>query len=131
MKRLIDVLKIPAYILVDADPYGIEIMFTYCFGSLALSHEVEYLAAPSIKWIGVKPSDISVFDIPSMALTDEDLKRVDELSQRCYLTNDIRMELERFQRDKKKAEIEALYMFSPTHLVDQYLPTMIGMHRNL
>lgn len=126
VKYLVDTFAIPAYILVDADPHGIEIMFTYRFGSLALAH-LDQLAAPSIQWIGVRPSDIADFDIPFMRLTDEDSKRIGEMLERPYITDELREQLTRMKKDKKKVEIESLSTLSSTFLLDQYLPSMMNM----
>lgn len=121
-----DTLAIPAYILVDADPHGIEIMFTYRFGSLSLSH-LDMLASPKIQWIGIRPTDIAEFEIPSLPLTDEDIKKIDEMLERPYITEELRLQLTQMRKDKIKAEIEALSTFSSTYLVDQYLPSTISM----
>lgn len=52
LKRLEADLKLPIYIVVDADPHGIEIMCTYKFGSLQMIHNSEQLAVKSIEWLG-------------------------------------------------------------------------------
>lgn len=52
LKRLETDLRIPMYILCDADPHGIEIMCTYKFGSLQMVHNSQQLAVSSIEWIG-------------------------------------------------------------------------------
>lgn len=52
LKRLATDLRIPMYIIVDADPHGVEIMCTYKFGSLMQIFNSEHLAVPSIEWIG-------------------------------------------------------------------------------
>lgn len=52
LKKIADDLKLPIYILVDADPHGIEIMLTYKYGSMMKIHNSQYLAVPSIQWIG-------------------------------------------------------------------------------
>lgn len=49
---------LPVYILVDMDPYGIEIMATYKFGSVALAHENHRLAVERVEWLGVKSGDL-------------------------------------------------------------------------
>ncbi|KAG0646636.1 Meiotic recombination SPO11 [Hyphodiscus hymeniophilus] len=49
---------IPIYALVDFDPDGLGILSTYKYGSVALAHENASLAVPSIRWLGVKSSDI-------------------------------------------------------------------------
>lgn len=52
LKRLEKDLSIPIYIIVDADPHGIEIMFTYKFGSLQMVHNSDHLAVKSVEWLG-------------------------------------------------------------------------------
>ena len=44
--------------LVDFDPDGIAIMSNYKYGSQALSHENAALNIASLRWLGVKSSDI-------------------------------------------------------------------------
>jgi meiotic recombination protein SPO11 len=43
---------------MDFDPDGLGIMSTYKYGSMALAHENQNLAVPSIQWVGVRSSDI-------------------------------------------------------------------------
>lgn len=52
LKLMSNQLGKPMYIIVDADPHGIEIMCTYKYGSLNKVHNSEHLAVPSIEWIG-------------------------------------------------------------------------------
>ena len=48
----------PIYALADLDPDGIAIMSNYKHGSYTLSHENENLIVPSIRWLGIRSSDI-------------------------------------------------------------------------
>ncbi|PSS37869.1 hypothetical protein PHLCEN_2v337 [Hermanssonia centrifuga] len=50
---------IPIIALVDADPYGIDILSVYKYGSTNMSHEQESLAAPRIRWGGVMSSELA------------------------------------------------------------------------
>ncbi|GFS28388.1 meiotic recombination protein SPO11 [Trichonephila inaurata madagascariensis] len=58
LRKLWDVLRIPILGLMDADPYGVEILSIYKYGSIAMSFDVEKLAVPEIRWLGLLPSDI-------------------------------------------------------------------------
>ncbi len=58
VRRLNEELKLPVYILADADPYGWYIYSVFKVGSITLSYESEKLATPSAKLLGVVPSDI-------------------------------------------------------------------------
>lgn len=46
--------------LVDADPYGLDILSIYNYGSRALKHENERLAAGGrVLWVGIWASEFS------------------------------------------------------------------------
>lgn len=52
LKKFETELQKPIYIIVDADPYGIDIMCTYKFGSLQMVNFSEQLAITKMEWIG-------------------------------------------------------------------------------
>ena len=79
--------NLQAFALVDADPHGFEIMVVYKYGSLALAHEPN-LAAPSLQWLGVLPSDIDKLKLPASSLirmTEFDLKKTKSMLNRLYM----------------------------------------------
>ncbi|KAK9240105.1 Spo11/DNA topoisomerase VI subunit A [Lipomyces kononenkoae] len=43
----------PLFGAVDSDPYGIDILCTYKFGSRAMAHENSHLTALKMEWVGV------------------------------------------------------------------------------
>ncbi|KAK9488605.1 Spo11/DNA topoisomerase VI subunit A [Lipomyces starkeyi] len=43
----------PLFGAVDSDPYGIDILCTYKFGSRAMAHENSHLTALNMEWVGV------------------------------------------------------------------------------
>lgn len=45
------------YIITDADPFGLEIVCTYAFGSRSWSHQNHLLSCPNIRWIGIRCCD--------------------------------------------------------------------------
>lgn len=123
---MLDQLKLKAYILVDSDPHGVEIMMTYKFGSLALSHISDELACPSIIWIGLKPTDAESLKATSQPLSPEELKKVADIQKsRPYISPQLQKQFNTFKRIKRKTEIEALHEFSPTYLVREFIPNMI------
>jgi meiotic recombination protein SPO11 len=48
----------PVLALVDGDPYGIDILSVYKYGSRSLQHESTKLAAGRIKWLGLWSSEL-------------------------------------------------------------------------
>ncbi|KAG8901659.1 endodeoxyribonuclease [Tulasnella sp. 408] len=49
---------VPILAVVDADPHGIEILSVFKYGSLAMDHRRDKLAATRIQWIGVFASEL-------------------------------------------------------------------------
>ncbi|XP_033116516.1 meiotic recombination protein SPO11-like [Anneissia japonica] len=89
VKRLWDSLHLPIFGLVDADPHGIEILCVYKFGSKSYSFDSHNLTVPSIRWLGVLPSDVKRLQIPKdslIPLTKADMDKASELIKRPYYT---------------------------------------------
>lgn len=78
------------FLLSDADPYGIDILLVYAFGSKGMSYDSENLTIPSIRWLGVLQSDFDKFNIPEncvIPLTEADKKYGSSMLNRlCFQT---------------------------------------------
>ncbi|CAO1395302.1 unnamed protein product [Diamesa tonsa] len=131
LKKMSLMLKIPIYILVDADPHGIEIMCTYKYGSLAMSHNSENLAVPSMVWLGILPSEIDRLDITTIAMTKRDEKKATEMLKRPYMNPVLKSELQILLNRQVKAEIEGIYHFSINYMINEYLPNKIRATESL
>ncbi|XP_071966798.1 meiotic recombination protein SPO11 [Engystomops pustulosus] len=130
VRKLWDVFQIPIFILVDADPYGIEIMCIYKYGSVSMSFEAHNLTVPSIAWLGLLPSDIERLHIPTevlIPLSELDQRKLLSLQKRPYLSCQPlwKHELEIMSSRKMKAEIQVLTSLSPTFLTGIYLPNKL------
>lgn len=123
--RLSEENQLPAYILVDADPFGIEIMLVYRHGSQAMSFSSHGLTTPSLRWIGLHPSEIPALGTGAVALVAGDNKKINDLLARGDLEPGVRQELRMLQDIQLKAEIESVIDF----LTDDYIPNKIN--RNL
>ncbi|XP_017013866.2 meiotic recombination protein W68 [Drosophila takahashii] len=123
--RLAEENQLPAYILVDADPFGIEIMLVYRRGSQAMSFSSQGLTTPSLRWIGLHPSEITALGTGAVALVAGDNKKINDLLARSDLEPGVRQELRMLQDVQLKAEIESVIDF----LADDYIPNKIN--RNL
>jgi len=54
--------RIPILALVDADPYGLDILSVYKYGSHATVHESDTLTAPRIELLGVKITEMQGYE---------------------------------------------------------------------
>lgn len=50
--------RVPILGIVDADPYGLDILSVYKYGSKSMQHENDKLAATRIKWLGLWASEV-------------------------------------------------------------------------
>ena len=53
-----EISRIPILAIVDADPYGIDILSVYKYGSKGMLHEQDTLTASRLKWMGVMTSEL-------------------------------------------------------------------------
>ncbi|KAL5550434.1 hypothetical protein UlMin_000610 [Ulmus minor] len=131
LRLLIDTLHLPAYCLVDCDPYGFDILCTYRFGSMQMAYDAKFLRVPKLRWLGAFPSDSEKYHLPKqclLPLTTKDKKRTEALLLRCYLQREEplwRLELETMLQKGVKFEIEALSVHSLSFLSSGYIPSKI------
>ncbi|KAE9411586.1 DNA topoisomerase IV, alpha subunit [Gymnopus androsaceus JB14] len=115
VKTLSDFLPrtIPIVVLVDGDPYGLDILSVYKFGSTRLRHENEKLAAGRVKWMGLLSSELAGLGIDKDALipiSQHDEKKALSMLQRPpeIMPAKWRKELTHMLHNRRKAEIEIL-----------------------
>ncbi|XP_023536168.1 meiotic recombination protein SPO11-1 [Cucurbita pepo subsp. pepo] len=131
LRLLVDVLALPAFCLVDCDPYGFDILTTYRFGSMQMAYDAKYLRIPQLHWLGAFASDSDTYNLPQQCLiplTLEDKRRTEALLLRCYLRREVphwRLELESMLQRGVKFEIEALSVHNISFLSEEYLPSKI------
>ncbi|KAM9065317.1 meiotic recombination protein SPO11 isoform 3-T3 [Sarcophilus harrisii] len=130
VKKLWDTFHLPIFTLVDADPHGIEIMCIYKYGSMSMSFEAHNLTVPTIRWLGLLPSDIERLNIPRgtlIPLTKRDQMKLDSILKRPYITSQPfwKKEMEIMAELKMKAEIQALTFISSDYLSRVYLPNKL------
>lgn len=122
-----DSLKLPVLALVDSDPYGLKILSVYMSGSKNMSYDSSNLTTPNIKWLGVRPSDLSRFNIPNqcrLEMTQSDEQAGKQLLQEEFVKANPQWshELELMLKHREKAEIQALSSFGFQYLSQVYLP---------
>ncbi|KAJ6594186.1 Spo11/DNA topoisomerase VI subunit A [Mycena capillaripes] len=102
--------RIPLLALVDGDPYGLDILAVYKYGSRAMAHEAEKLAAPRVKYLGVFASELASYGVDRDALLP--ITKADEKKAFAMLNRPIpakwKKELSRMLHARRKAEIEVL-----------------------
>ncbi len=131
LKRLNVELGLPVIILTDGDVYGEHIAMVIKSGSANAAHLRE-LTVPDAKWVGVWATDIEKYNLPTIPMTESDIKRCKDLQKDPRYQKGIwKTELEKFLKLKRKAELEAFSKYGLTNITDKYLPHKLEVAKSL
>jgi DNA topoisomerase VI subunit A len=126
IRRLADAKKIPVYVFVDGDPYGISNIYrTLKVGSGNAAHLNEYFCVPQARYLGITPKDIVDYKLPTHPLKEVDVKRA-----RDAIKNDPFFQhhgewveaMEQLLKMGVRAEQQALAKWGLNYVIDEYLP---------
>jgi len=129
IRRLNYELGLPTYIFCDSDPWGLGIALTVICGSANAAHLRE-LVTPDAEWLGLWPSDVIKYKLPTERMSEVDLKRTHDLLKdpRCQ-DDPWRRELKKFLEVKRKCELEAFSRYGLAFVVDKYLPEKLQIEK--
>jgi len=126
IRRLADSKKIPVYVFVDGDPYGITNIYrTLKVGSGNAAHLNEFFCVPQASFLGITPQDIVDYKLPTHPLKEVDIKRArDAIKNDPFIRHHkawIRA-LEMLLKMSVRAEQQALAKHGLNYVIDTYLP---------
>ncbi len=126
IRRLADEKKIPVYVFVDCDPYGIANIYrTLKVGSGNNAHLNQYFCVPQARYLGVTPQDILDYDLPTHPLKDIDVKRAKDALKNDPFFQHYKEWAQAFElllKMGKRAEQQAFAKFDLNYVMDTYLP---------
>ncbi|NHJ13116.1 MAG: hypothetical protein EAX95_05530 [Candidatus Thorarchaeota archaeon] len=127
LRMLVKELEIPAFALVDSDPYGHYIYSVFLRGSKRLSYESPFIATPELKLLGVLSRDLDEYNIPKavrIPMEPADIKRVRDMLKEPFVRSNKPWveDLKLMLNLKEKAEIQAFASHSFEYLTDDYIP---------
>jgi DNA topoisomerase VI subunit A len=126
IRRLSDDKKLPVFVFVDGDPYGIGSIYrTLKVGSGNAAHINEYFCVPKAKFLGVTPQDIIDYKLPSHPLKDVDLKKIKDLLKNDPFIihhKEWQKALKQMSTLKVRAEQQALAKWGLNYVIEKYLP---------
>ena len=127
LRRLNTELNLPVVVFTDGDPWSYRIYASVAYGSIKSAHLSEYLATPAAQFVGIRPSDIVKYDLPSDKLTNEDIKALNSI------LTDPRFDTDFWKREvtlqlelNKKSEQQALAKYGLDYVTDVYLPERLS-----
>lgn len=127
VKRLSSEHKLPVVVFTDGDPWSYRIFASVAYGAIKSAHISEFLATPEAQFMGVTPSDITNYDLPTDKLTDRDVAALkSELSdprfQDEFWEGEIKLQIDM----GTKSEQQALAKYGLDFVTDTYLPEKLS-----
>jgi len=123
IKRLYEEKKLPILVFTDCDPWSYRIFGSVAYGAIKTAHISEYLATPTAQYLGVTPSDIENYKLPTDKLTKEDINALkSELSDPRFQDRFWKHEIKLQLSIGKKSEQQALAKYGLDYVTDTYLP---------
>ncbi|HIH97211.1 MAG TPA: DNA topoisomerase IV subunit A [Thermoplasmata archaeon] len=127
IKRVNEELSIPVIVFTDSDPWSYRIFASIAYGAIKTAHISQYLATPSSQFLGVTPSDIVNYDLPTDKLTKEDIKALDsELNDPRFKDDFWKEEIKLQLEIGKKSEQQALAKYGLNYVTKTYLPEKLS-----
>src|SRR3989475_314741 len=127
LKRLNEEMKLPVATFTDSDPWSFRIHAAVAYGAIKTAHISEYLATPTAEFVGITPSDILNYELPTDALTPRDIGALNaEMTDPRFNDEFWRNEIQTMLQINKKAEQQALAKYGLDYVTDTYLPEKLG-----
>jgi DNA topoisomerase-6 subunit A len=126
LQRLANELKLPVYVLVDNDPWGLYIYSVLKQGSISLAYESMRLALPRARYIGLSTFDLKKFglaDDVKIDLEKDDVSRAKQmLAYPWFAAKHWQREINAMLEAGFKMEIEALSNKGLSFVTEEYIP---------
>src|SRR5215470_3742099 len=130
IRRLSDTKKIPVYVFVDGDPYGISNIYrTFKVGSGNAAHINEFFCVPQARFLGITPQDIVDYKLPTHPLKEVDVKRAKDAIKNdpfFQIHKSWARAIEMLLKMQVRAEQQALAAHGLNYVMETYLPEKIA-----
>jgi DNA topoisomerase VI subunit A len=130
IRRLADFKRIPVYVFVDGDPYGITNIYrTLKVGSGNAAHLNEFFCVPQARFLGITPQDIVDYKLPTHPLKDVDIKRARDAMKNDPFIKHYKEWVHAMEHMLKmgvRAEQQALAKHGLNYVIDEYLPQKLS-----
>ncbi|HLK39773.1 MAG TPA: DNA topoisomerase IV subunit A [Polyangiaceae bacterium] len=126
LQRVAAELKLPIYVLVDNDPWGLYIYSVLKQGSINLAYESMRMAVPDVRFLGMSSFDYDKFKLTpavKIKLTKEDVTRAEQMkAYQWFQDKKWQREIQALLSNQFKMEVDGFLTKSISFITEEYLP---------
>jgi DNA topoisomerase-6 subunit A len=126
LQRMSMELKLPIYVLVDNDPWGLYIYSVLKQGSIALAYESMRMAVPNVRFLGMSSFDYKKFSLTSaveIKLKKEDIARAEQMKAYPWFKDKKwQREIQALLDNGFKMELDGFLTKSISFITEEYIP---------
>lgn len=126
LQRIAQELKLPIYVLVDNDPWGLYIYSVLKQGSINLAYESMRMAVPDVRFIGMSSTDYEKFKLTpavQIKLKQEDVTRALQMKAYPWFKDKKwQREIQALLDNQFKMEVDGFLTKSISFITEEYLP---------
>src|SRR5215467_667271 len=126
LQRMANELKLPVYVLVDNDPWGLYIYSVLKQGSINLAYESMRMAVPQVRFLGMSAFDYKKFALKPNAtikLKKEDIARAEQMKGYPWFKDKKwQREIQAIIDNGFKMEVDALLTKNISFITEEYIP---------
>ncbi|MDD1716334.1 MAG: DNA topoisomerase IV subunit A [Methanolinea sp.] len=119
--------ELPVVVFTDGDPWSYRIFASVAYGAIKSAHMSELLATPRAQFIGVQPSDIRDYNLPSDTLNEKDVAALQsELTDPRFATDYWKEQIQLQLKMNLKSEQQAFAARGLDFVTREYLPRRLS-----
>jgi DNA topoisomerase-6 subunit A len=126
LQRMATELKIPVYVVVDNDPWGLYIYSVLKQGSISLAYESMRLAVPNVRFLGMSSFDYKKFNLTpavQIKLDPKDIARAQQMKKyEWFADKKWQAEIDALLKNGFKMEVDGFLTKSISFITEEYLP---------
>jgi DNA topoisomerase VI subunit A len=126
LQRISQELKLPIYVLVDNDPWGLYIYSVLKQGSINLAYESMRMAVPGVRFLGMSAFDYDKFKLTpavQIKLKQEDVTRAEQMKAYPWFKDKKwQREIQALLDNKFKMEVDGFLTKSISFITEEYIP---------
>ncbi len=126
LQRMSQELKLPIYVLVDNDPWGLYIYSVLKQGSINLAYESMRMAVPGVRFLGMSSFDYEKFKLSNavqIKLKSEDVSRAEQMrAYPWFKDKKWQREIQALIDNGFKMEVDGFLTKSISFITEDYIP---------